>query len=67
MIACSVCGRTLLAGERYRRFAAPSDGTAGAICSLCEVEAARDGWKRMQAEPERVGATVPQETVRLVA
>jgi hypothetical protein len=67
VIVCSVCSRTLLAGERYRRFAAPSDGAAGAICSLCEPEAIRHGWTRMKAEPERVGATVPQWTVRLVA
>ena len=43
--ACEVCGRTILKGERTRRYVSP-DGEQREVCDLCrgEVEAAR--WVR---------------------
>lgn len=41
--SCSVCGRTILAGERTRPYLAP-DGEPRAVCELCRERAESLGW-----------------------
>jgi hypothetical protein len=56
--ACEVCGRTILSGERTRRYVSP-DGDQREVCDLCrgEVEAAR--WVR--ADRADIQAPLPRE------
>ncbi len=52
-VACDVCGRTLLRGERADTFL--QGGTRRAVCELCAPRALREGWVRegnaLEAEP----------------
>jgi hypothetical protein len=41
--SCSVCGRTILAGERTREFVT-RDGDSRAVCELCRRRAEAAGW-----------------------
>jgi hypothetical protein len=41
--SCSVCGRTILAGERTLAYVTP-DGDAKAVCELCRDRAESLGW-----------------------
>jgi hypothetical protein len=47
---CAVCGRTILAGERVRRYVAGEQGRS--VCDLCVARAERLGWR-----PEGAPAT----------
>jgi hypothetical protein len=40
---CTVCGRTILAGERTRTYLSP-DGEAHLVCELCRSRAEHLGW-----------------------
>ena len=44
-VACDVCGRTILKGERTEAFLAPG-GKRHAVCELCFSRAERHGWLR---------------------
>ena len=56
---CAVCGRTILAGERTRRYVS----TAGRrdVCELCTPRAERLGWER---EREGMPEALPQPEKR---
>jgi hypothetical protein len=43
-VACDVCGRTLLRGERAEGFV--SGGARKAVCELCTSRALNEGWTR---------------------
>jgi hypothetical protein len=44
-VACDVCGRTILKGERTETFVAP-DGRRHEVCDLCYSRAEAHGWIR---------------------
>jgi hypothetical protein len=48
-VACDVCGRTLLRGERAEGFVA--GGARKAVCELCTSRALNEGWMREGAGP----------------
>ena len=59
-VACDVCGRTILKGERTETFLSP-DGRRHQVCDLCFARASHHGWIResaaddlphLQARPE---------------
>ena len=47
-VACEVCGRTLLRGERADAFIA--NGSRRMVCELCTARAANEGWIREGAD-----------------
>jgi hypothetical protein len=49
-IACDVCGRTLLRGERSEVFV--HAGARRSVCELCKSRALHEGWIREGAIPE---------------
>jgi hypothetical protein len=66
MAMCHVCRRTLLTGEGFRRWhEGPSRPRT--VCLLCESEAERRRWFRLEQPVERVNATGLVRTVRKVA
>lgn len=44
---CTVCGRTILAGERTRRYVSPAGHRD--VCELCTPRAERLGWQRQRS------------------
>jgi hypothetical protein len=50
-VACDVCGRTILKGERTEAFLAPG-GQRHTVCELCFSRAAQAGWIRESASGE---------------
>jgi len=60
-VACDVCGRTILKGERTEAYLAPG-GHRNLVCELCFVRAEHAGWIRESSAdqiPTRAGR--PQE------
>ncbi len=53
MITCALCGRTMLLGEAYAHWRADGAGSEQVVCRLCEDEAERIGWVRLDRPPER--------------
>jgi hypothetical protein len=49
-IACDVCGRTMLKGERTEPYLAPSRERK-LVCSLCAPRAQQEGWIRETGSP----------------
>ncbi|HEY6017988.1 MAG TPA: hypothetical protein VIU44_13970 [Gaiellaceae bacterium] len=66
MAMCSLCRRTLLAGERYRTYVGERFHEH-AVCELCEEDAQRLRWLRGERGYETVNATGLAQTVRKVA
>jgi hypothetical protein len=48
-IACAICGRTILKGERTEPFLAPG-GRRRSVCELCVPRASHEGWIRESAQ-----------------
>jgi hypothetical protein len=49
-VACDVCGRTMLKGERTEPYLAPSRERK-LVCSLCAPRAQQEGWIRESGSP----------------
>jgi hypothetical protein len=58
IVACDVCGRTILKGERTEPFVAPG-GQRQQVCDLCYGRAEHHGWIR-----ESVAESMPARTPR---
>src|SRR5436189_3478459 len=48
-VACDICGRTILKGERTEPFLAPG-GRRRTVCELCIPRAEHEGWIRESAQ-----------------
>jgi hypothetical protein len=66
MAMCHVCRRNLLTGEGFRLWHEGRSRTR-TVCLLCEAEAHRLRWFRLEQPVERVNATGLVRTVRKVA
>jgi hypothetical protein len=65
MAMCQICRRTLLAGERFRRWQwAGRDST---VCVVCESEARKAGWVPLVGGHDRVSVNGLSGTVKRVA
>jgi hypothetical protein len=53
MITCAVCGRRMLVGESFGHWRVDGPGSEQVVCRLCEEEAERLGWARLDQPPER--------------
>ena len=65
VVACDVCGRTILKGERTEWFIAPG-GQRHQVCDLCAARAQHHGWIREAAAgdmPTRVPRNEPRRGV----
>lgn len=51
MVACEVCGRTILKGERTEPYLVP-DGSRRLVCELCTRRAEQAGWLRESAHAD---------------
>src|SRR5205807_8541636 len=52
-VACDVCGRTLLRGERAHPYL--DGGVRRAVCELCTTRAHQEGWIREGTVPAYAG------------
>ncbi|HEX6714909.1 MAG TPA: hypothetical protein VF066_16075 [Thermoleophilaceae bacterium] len=60
-VACDICGRTILKGERTEPFLAPG-GRRRTVCELCIPRADHEGWIRESAQNDLPAARVrPQQ------
>lgn len=65
-IACDICGRTILKGERTEGFLAPG-GRRRSVCELCVPRADHEGWIRESAQNDLPTARArPQQRRSLV-
>src|SRR4051812_4724223 len=55
-IACDICGRTILKGERIEPYLAPG-GQRHIVCELCTDRAYNEGWIREAAHDEMPATT----------
>src|ERR687890_2264997 len=55
-IACDICGRTILKGERIEPYLAPG-GQRHVVCELCTDRAYNEGWIREAAHDEMPATT----------
>ena len=57
----------MLLGEAFGYWRAHGDGTEHAVCRLCEEDAERRGWVRLDRPPERRTTLGPTWHARKVA
>jgi hypothetical protein len=62
-VACDVCGRTILKGERTEPYLAPG-GQRMLVCDLCTDRAYAEGWIRESAHGETPAGTLRREPRR---
>src|SRR3954453_5007291 len=55
-IACDICGRSILKGERIEPYLAPG-GQRHVVCELCTDRAYNEGWIREAAHDEMPATT----------
>jgi len=55
-VACDICGRTILKGERIEPYLAPG-GQRHVVCELCTDRAYNEGWIRESAHDEMPATT----------
>ena len=63
MVACEVCGRTILKGERTEPYLVP-DGSRRLVCELCTRRAEQAGWLRESAHADMPTAPARAEPRR---
>lgn len=63
MVACDVCGRTILKGERTEPYLVP-DGSRRLVCDLCVRRAESAGWLRESLHGDLPAATPRDEPRR---
>ena len=64
-VACDVCGRTILKGERTETYLAPG-GERKLVCELCGSRALHAGWIRESAHGDMPAARRPHEPRRSI-
>jgi hypothetical protein len=64
-VACDICGRTILKGERTEPYLAPG-GQRMLVCDLCTDRAYAEGWIRESAHGETPATTMRREPRRSV-
>jgi hypothetical protein len=64
VVACDVCGRTLLRGEHGDVFL--HAGVRRMVCELCTARAAHEGWIREGLDNATVRASADQRSARLL-
>jgi hypothetical protein len=57
----------MLLGEAFSHWSADDRGSEQAVCRLCEVDAERRGWVRLDRPPERRTTVGPTWHARKVA
>lgn len=62
-VACDICGRTILKGERFAAYLAPG-GNRHMVCELCNDRALHEGWIRESAHADLPAAMRRQEPRR---
>lgn len=67
MITCVLCGRSMLLGEAFGQWRTDGTGSEQVVCRLCEDEAERRGWVRVEGPPGRRTTVGPTWHARKVA
>src|SRR3954453_13791668 len=66
-IACDICGRSILKGERIEPYLAPG-GQRHVVCELCTDRAYNEGWIREAAHDEMPAPTrAPEQRPGILA
>jgi hypothetical protein len=67
MIRCALCERSLPVGEAFSHWRADGAGSEHVVCGLCEDDADRVGWARLERPAGRRTTLAPTWHARKVA